>query len=643
MSLVGVWIVVSGLLAPGIVPTADAFQGELAATVVAGIKPPPQTLSAAQCAEIEEAADEKSFTLAPEPGQPITIAHDLTWAFDQTLTRDQMVSVLSTAMGPTDDFTATVGRVSRLEDPMPTLPDTNVIDVEIHNRHVLRGSDWRFENSAALTFVTSAAPVDAVAAYRGAFADLHWEIVERAEVQEGRRFMTIYGDPDVGGFGMGVDVEVHERVEGGSIVVFKTLEDHHPEAPPALTGQSWHEQSARPTFGEPSVFSASVTPAVDGDHEIELLSTFVDLPDESMLRELLASRLEVLQSFADGFHVDHQGDPAVILILPPHKDGDGVTLNMSQTVVVAADHDVPAATFLDGDMVGADVTLVEPNGPVIAVGMDAGQMAPVLAPMLGRTDDVGAVAARVGSFPAAVPTLPDASVISVRSSLRDPDLLGDAFPLNGYTEVDYMTSASVDQAEAAHTAALTDAGWILSTVSRNEYLDGRALITMQFDEFETRELGDRRRDISVQLSEGHTSGSTVSVTYHADGTRNELRGQLARLSSWYGDSLLPDGGEIQSVMLKVDFGSRGSTDFVMTVDVRYPGRSLDSITPAVLGCFAQHPDYDELASEYSNDLASSYAGFTDSTVVVELVEEVPTDRKPDGYVEVSVHMWGELP
>jgi len=638
MTLAALWILVAGLLTPWFVSSADAQQAELTNTVAAATYPPPRTLSAAQHDRIEGL-----FTLAPKPGEPITVDHDQSWSLDQTLRRNQMLSVLSTTMGHTDDFAKTAGRVSRLDQMMPTLADTEVIDIEVHNRHVQRGGSWRFENSAALTFVTTTTRADAVSAFTVSFLDAGWDVRERHLVEDGRQITTLYGDPNLGGFGMGVHVTVYDRLEGGSIVMFEVREDHHPDPPPALVGDSWHGLPPAAEFGEPSVFSAIVTSSSDGNHEIDLQTTFADLPDEGEVGEALAvSGSEIVQSFPGGFHLDHQERPALVLIYPPHKDSERSTLKMMQTVAVVAGNAMPPATFVELDVAPAAVVavpLAEPNGPVITAGMDAKAMAPELQSMLGPADDVGAVAARLGPFPAVVPTLSNASVQTVRGTVSDVDLFGVDDPVSVITDVEYLTTTSIDEAEAAHAAVLTDAGWTLDAISRSGKGDDM-LVIMFFELADPsgQERGSQKIGVFLR-PEG--PNLTVGVDYATRTTRADSQSQIDALA-WYGESPLPTGGKVMRVAVDVGVGWQGKTDLLMAVDVRYPGQSLASFTPVALGAFAQHPDWGDLEAESDTEFRGDYPALHDSFSLVELVEETATDRDPDGYVELSVLMSGDL-
>ena len=136
------------------------------------------------------------------------------------MTPDEMIALLNTMAGPTDDLTSEIRRIDPEFPNVTTLPDTELIGFSTLIAHVLppigledRPEEERWDHGTRFEISTSLTPEAAVRAYQDEFAALHPN-----EVIETRVGTGVYGETHTVDFGFtGSFIRAHE-VDGTTVL-----------------------------------------------------------------------------------------------------------------------------------------------------------------------------------------------------------------------------------------------------------------------------------------------------------------------------------------------------------------------------------------------------------------------------------------
>jgi len=479
------------------------------------------------------------------------VERDPSWKVEPDSTVDELISVASSSMGPTDDLMAVLKRFAPIEIETFTLPEAHVfrISLELDDYRV---GDPELTTLLSVSYVTTASREDAALTLATEFARNGLE-PEQSETVDGDIVASkIYVRAPLIPQIPSLRVEIVDRVEGGSIVELRyTIRDQDRSA--LAVAHAWYGRLPMPTGTEPTNFSLSASPTTTGNHHIQVWSS--SRPTGAV--DAAAEVAELIETLREGGYDVDLDDPSFLRtnlangVADISINGDANDVRVAiryKTLVVAETPPLPATPGLglaeSADTAGVASALVfaEPNGPAIEPTMSPLEIERQLTMLLDSTDDVGSTVARVGRFPDGLPTMPDARLtrLVVRSELGWRDV-----PDHNVT-VDYLTTASLEDAVLAHQTQLVAAGWTQADNQRDDTEDG-LVATLSFEYLAEQEAVTATLAMTIEQALGVT---TVSVQFR-DETQTLVE-DLERYSGWLAAAPIPDGGRRTETRMSVE-------------------------------------------------------------------------------------------
>lgn len=196
----------------------------------------------------------------------------------------------------------------------------------------------------------------------------------------------------------------------------------------------------------------------------------------------------------------------------------------------------------------------EPSGPTIQAAQTPLEVRAIMQSLLGPTDDLSGLMARLGPMPA-VPTFPNTELRSV--TVRVENSLRDDLTPNGYeqaTRVDGTTTASVEDAALAFSTEMAAAGFELDDISE---IAGMTIIDVgDFD--------DGRVDLALSARDDGLTNIDLNYVVFSDVPNPQL---VADSADWVVDAPFGEG-TLRTVEMQV---VSSLPDFTVDIDHLYPG------------------------------------------------------------------------
>ena len=605
------------------------------------------------------AAQSSSGTAIDSEGE-IVVEHDPSWTLDGSDGRDRVASVLSTTMGPTNDMVATMRRLATVDYEFPTLADTTVVEVEVRHGRDWHIDTWRLSRNMSLAFVSSASRSDAVAIYESALADMGWDIKKREFTQGDVETTNLSGGaPVTVGFGERINIDVQDHAEGGSIVEVRFEDYGDTDLAPSAVGDGWHRPSPIPVAPTFHRFVGKVKLTAAGNHDMLLLSEFRSDDDKAKLLATIESDMEAaghenVGANDNGFTSTYGDARTWISVNPIDTEQpdiySSISIEIQQSLIVAADAvpavaSAPAATG-DDDAAPADEPAVEAvalvyaaaNGPAVNADTNSDELVDHLLSTMATTDDVPGTVARFTLFPASVPTLADARIVTLRASGGIDGIRSEAERfLETEAHVDYQTTTSFDEAQTAHVDTLTANGWTLTQTQSEENDEGQKRVFLTFEESVQPNGRLYAASMRVFIGEGEDV-NTIKIDFYTKG--NEDLSGLSLLSGWY-TSPFADG---ETRKIEVGISQTRSTEAFIEIgfDERFAGETIASLKPITIEAFNTSAGW-----AFGEDRSDTTFGGTFEALGADAsvfhVDRDASDAYPDGYAEAHVSIRHMVP
>ena len=268
------------------------------------------------------------------------------------ITRDELLSVLSTTMGPTEDLTATMQRLGPVGYELFTLPDTNVIEARVHITRTTEAEPM-FDRRTVVRFISSATSGDAAITYATELAAMGLAVEQGEEAIDGIATSVVTAIAAAAdGRQNSIEIAIVDRVEGGSIIAVDYLESGLTDLSIVAIANEWQRPTVVPEGFMPHAFVATVAPSPGGDHAVSLRSDFVtedeaaDVPSvQADVRANIENtefyKLRSIDDAANSFTASFGVVRATIVF---GDDAGVVDISIRHDAIVVADSASPPAT-----------------------------------------------------------------------------------------------------------------------------------------------------------------------------------------------------------------------------------------------------------------------------------------------------------
>lgn len=236
-------------------------------------------------------------TVTPEPIDFDTLfenaemlPHDRSWFIDQGgIGIDELLSVLSTSMGATEDLTAVMERLGPIAYDVFTLPDTTVVEVQVSIVRRASADAVVVDRRTQVTFVTSASRDDAALTYATELAAHGLDVEQAIEQIEGvDTSMVSAVGAEAGGVQSSFSIAVADQAQGGAHVALDYLEAGLADLELVAVANEWQRPTIVPEGFIADEFFGRVTTSPGGDHAVSLQSDFVTLDDTANVDDVQA-------------------------------------------------------------------------------------------------------------------------------------------------------------------------------------------------------------------------------------------------------------------------------------------------------------------------------------------------------------------